>query len=175
MKEDVNFLILDEPTNHLDILSREWMEDALTDYSEALLFVSHDRYFIARFATRIWELEDGKITDWRCGFEEYRARKERQRQAALAKQAEEKKQLKKEQPKKEKPAGGQKALQRKLSAMEREIAALEARLKEIEEAIEENATDYEALSRLFEEKAAAEAELEGKYEDWGALSEELEG
>ncbi len=175
MKEDVNFLILDEPTNHLDILSREWMEDALTDYSEALLFVSHDRYFIARFATRIWELEDGKITDWRCGFEEYRARKERQRQAALAKQAEEKKQLKKDQPKKEKPAGGQKALQRKLSAMEREIATLEARLKEIEAAIEENATDYEALSRLFEEKTAAEAELEGKYENWGALSEELEG
>ncbi len=175
MKEDVNFLILDEPTNHLDILSREWMEDALTDYSEALLFVSHDRWFISRFATRIWELEDGVITDWRCGFEEYRARKERQRQAALAKQAEEKKQLKKEQPKKEKPAGGQKALQRKLSATEREIAALEARVKELEAAVEENATDYEALSRLFEEKAAAEAELEEKYEDWGALSEELEG
>ena len=59
--------------------------------------------------------------------------------------------------------------------MEREIAALEARLKEIEAAVEENATDYEALSRLFEEKAAAEAALEEKYEDWGALSEELEG
>jgi ABC-type multidrug transport system ATPase subunit len=175
MKEDVNFLILDEPTNHLDIISREWMEDALTDYSEALLFVSHDRWFISRFATRIWELEDGVITDWRCSFEEYRARKERLKQAALAKQAEEKKQLKKEQPKKERPAGGQKALQKKLTATEREIAALEARLKEIETAVEENATDYEALSRLFEEKAAAEAELEEKYEDWGALSEELEG
>ena len=175
MKEDVNFLILDEPTNHLDILSREWMEDALTDYSEALLFVSHDRYFISRFATRIWELEDGKITDWRCPFEEYRARKERLRQAALARQAEEKKQLRKEQPKREKPAGGQKALQKKLAATEREIAALEEKLKELETAIEENATDYEALGRLFEEKTAAEVEIEAKYEDWGALSEELEG
>ena len=175
MKEDVNFLILDEPTNHLDILSREWMEDALTDYSEALLFVSHDRYFISRFATRIWELEDGVITDWRCPFEEYRARKERLRQAALARQAEEKKQLRKEQPKREKPAGGQKALQKKLAATEREIAALEEKLKELETAIEENATDYEALGRLFEEKTAAEAEIEAKYEDWGALSEELEG
>ena len=175
MKEDVNFLILDEPTNHLDILSREWMEDALTDYSEALLFVSHDRYFISRFATRIWELEDGVITDWRCPFEEYRARKERLRQAALARQAEEKKQLRKEQPKREKPAGGQKALQKKLAATEREIAALEERLKELETAIEENATDYEALGRLFEEKTAAEAEIEAKYEDWGVLSEELEG
>ena len=175
MKEDVNFLILDEPTNHLDILSREWMEDALTDYSEALLFVSHDRYFISRFATRIWELEDGVITDWRCPFEEYRARKERLRQAALARQAEEKKQLRKEQPKREKPTGGQKALQKKLAATEREIAALEEKLKELETAIEENATDYEALGRLFEEKTAAEAEIEAKYEDWGALSEELEG
>ena len=175
MKEDVNFLILDEPTNHLDILSREWMEDALTDYSEALLFVSHDRWFISRFATRIWELEDGAITDWRCSFEEYRARKDRQRQAELARQAEEKKQLKKEQSKREKPGGGQKALQKKLAATEREIAALEERLKELEAAIEANATDYEALGRLFEEKAAAEAEIEGKYEDWGALSEELEG
>lgn len=174
MKEDVNFLILDEPTNHLDILSREWMEDALSDYGEALLFVSHDRWFISRFATRIWELEDGKITDWRCPFEEYRARKERLSQAALARQAEEKKLRKKEAPKKEKPSGGQKALGKKLAALEREIAALEGKLKELEAAVEENATDYEALSRLFEEKAAAEAALEEAYEAWGALSEEAE-
>ena len=175
MKEDVNFLILDEPTNHLDILSREWMEDALTDYSEALLFVSHDRYFISRFATRIWELEDGVITDWRCSFEEYRERKERQTQAALARQAEERQQRKKEEPKKQKPAGGQKALLKRLSALEREIAALEGQVRDLEAAIGENATDYEALQRLFEEKAAAEAALEEKIEEWGALSEEAEG
>ncbi len=175
MKEDVNFLILDEPTNHLDILSREWMEDALTDYGEALLFVSHDRWFISRFATRIWELENGRITDWRCSFEEYRARKERQTQAALARQAEEKKQLKKEEPKRAKNPGGQKALLKRLAALEREIAALEERLRELEAAIGENATDYEALQRLFEEKAAAEAALEAKIEEWGALSEEAEG
>ena len=174
MKEDVNFLILDEPTNHLDILSREWMEDALADYSEALLFVSHDRWFISRFATRIWELEGGRINDWRCSFEEYRARKERQTQAALARQAEEKKLQKKEQPKKEKPAGGQKALQKKLASLEREIAAQEEQLRQLEAAIQENATDYEALSRLFEEKAAADAALEEKYEAWGALSEARE-
>ena len=174
MKEDVNFLILDEPTNHLDLLSREWMEDALSDYGEALLFVSHDRWFISRFATRIWELEDGRITDWRCSFEEYRARKERSAQAALARQAEEKKQQKREKPKKEKPAGGQKALQKKLAALEREIAAGEEQLRRLDGEIQENATDYEALSRLFEEKAAAEAALEEAYEAWGALSEDGE-
>ena len=73
MRGDVNLLILDEPTNHLDLASREWMEDALSDYSEALLFVSHDRYFIEKFATRIWCLENGALTDFRGTFAEFRA------------------------------------------------------------------------------------------------------
>jgi ATPase subunit of ABC transporter with duplicated ATPase domains len=68
MSESINLLILDEPTNHLDIDSREWMEGALEDYEEALLFVSHDRYFIDRFATRIWELENGRIVDYPLRF-----------------------------------------------------------------------------------------------------------
>ncbi len=56
MGSDINLLILDEPDKPFDIASREWMEDAVSDYSEALLFVSHDRYFIEKFATRIWYL-----------------------------------------------------------------------------------------------------------------------
>ncbi len=174
MKDDVNFLILDEPTNHLDILSREWMEDALTDYGEALLFVSHDRYFIAKFATRIWELENGTITDWKCPFEEYRARKERQQQVLLAKQAEEKKQLKKEQPKKEKSGNAARNAQRKLNVLEREIAALEAKQKELEDAIQLNGADYQKLNELFEEQTALNGQIEAKYEEWTALSEELD-
>ena len=78
MRDDINFLMLDEPTNHLDLLSREWMEDALTDYAEALLFVSHDRWFIEKFATRIWYLHDGQIEDYRGGFAEWREYKARQ-------------------------------------------------------------------------------------------------
>ena len=85
MRSDVNLLILDEPTNHLDIPSREWMEDALSSYGEALLFVSHDRYFIEKFATRIWCFEDGKVTDFRGGFAEFR--EYRARQLAIAQAA----------------------------------------------------------------------------------------
>ena len=64
MDEKINLLILDEPTNHLDLASREWVEDALEEYEGALLFVSHDRYFVDKFATRIWELENQTIRDF---------------------------------------------------------------------------------------------------------------
>ena len=78
MRGDINLLILDEPTNHLDLASREWMEDAIADYSEALIFVSHDRYFIEKFATRIWAFENGRLMDFRGGFSEYREYRARQ-------------------------------------------------------------------------------------------------
>lgn len=73
MDEEINLLILDEPTNHLDIAARRWIEEAVEAFDGTLLFVSHDRYFIQRFATRIWELADGTITDYPMGFAQYRA------------------------------------------------------------------------------------------------------
>ena len=100
MDAKINLLILDEPTNHLDIQSREWIEEAVEEYEGNLLFVSHDRYFIDRFASRIWMLEDGKILDFKGGYQEFLAYRERQKiyQQAAAAQA-----PKIEQPKKEKP------------------------------------------------------------------------
>ena len=73
MDEKINLLILDEPTNHLDIASREWVEAAIEEFEGVLLFVSHDRYFIEKFAERIWHLEDGKIRDFKCGYSKYRS------------------------------------------------------------------------------------------------------
>jgi len=73
MDEKINLLVLDEPTNHLDVASREWIECALEDYEGTLIFVSHDRYFVDKFATRIWELSDGTIRDFPCGYAKYRA------------------------------------------------------------------------------------------------------
>ena len=63
----------------MDIDSREWIEESVEDYGEALLFVSHDRYFINRFATRIWELDSGTLTDFRGNFEAFRASKNESR------------------------------------------------------------------------------------------------
>jgi len=64
MQNQANFLILDEPTNHLDIESREWIEDAVEDFSGTMLFISHDRFFLNRFASKIWSMKDGAITEY---------------------------------------------------------------------------------------------------------------
>ena len=124
MGSDINFLILDEPTNHLDIASREWMEDALSDYEQTLLFVSHDRYFIEKFATRIWALSDGKITDFRGGYEAYCQWKSRQQVYAQA----EKRQEKEKKPKPQRPKNNDKAIartERDIQRLEEKIAALD--------------------------------------------------
>ena len=164
MGGDVNFLILDEPTNHLDIASREWMEDALSDYEQTLLFVSHDRYFIAKFATRIWALHDGTITDFRGGYAEYLAWRERQ---AVFAQNEKQREKKEPKPKPQRPKNNDKALQK----LEREIQRLEEKIAELDRESEANATDYQKLMELAAEKEEQEAALLEKYEQWEELSE----
>ncbi len=167
MDESINLLILDEPTNHLDLASREWMEEAVEDYGGALLFVSHDRYFIDRFATRIWMLEEGQITDFRGTFEEYRAAQARKTQTPPPKPAE---------PKKEKPKrpGGTKNLEKEVAAAEREVAKAEERMYELTCAIEENSSDYLKLQELYEQRSALEEEIAHLYAVWENLSAELE-
>ncbi|MCL1883510.1 MAG: ABC-F type ribosomal protection protein [Defluviitaleaceae bacterium] len=61
MQNQINFLILDEPTNHLDIESREWIEDAVAEFGGTMLFISHDRFFLSQFASKIWSMKDGEI------------------------------------------------------------------------------------------------------------------
>jgi ATP-binding cassette subfamily F protein uup len=73
-----DLLLLDEPTNHLDIEAITWLEDFLADYPGALLFVSHDRAFLKRLATRIIELDRGALTSWPGSYDDYVRRKEDQ-------------------------------------------------------------------------------------------------
>ena len=170
MKDDINLLILDEPTNHLDIHSREWVEEAVEGYNEALLFVSHDRYFINRFATRIWELEDGKLRDFRCGYEEYRAIKAAEFAAASQpeKKAKKEKKGKNNDPKKTSP----KNIDRILKKTEDDILKIEEKLAEIDSLYEEYATDYLKLIELDREKEELSKLLEEKYESWENYSEQ---
>lgn len=162
MGADINFLILDEPTNHLDIASREWMEDALSDYGEALLFVSHDRYFINKFATRVWALSNGDITDFHGSFAQYREYMSRQQ---VFSQNEKAAQRKKE-PRKRPPNTA-----KQLAKLERDIAAAEERLNELDALAQENGSDYEKLMELDAEKAEKSSELEALYARWEELAE----
>ena len=161
MDEKINLLILDEPTNHLDIASREWVEAAIEEFEGVLLFVSHDRYFIEKFAERIWLLEDGQIRDFRCGYSKYRSIMEHE---AAAKPAA----VNIAKPKKEKPKGGTKENEKLVRRLEREIEKQEKLLAEFDPKIEAAAADYQELSRLLEEKEAAEEVLMDLMEQWEA-------
>ena len=166
MGADINFLILDEPTNHLDIASREWMEDALSDYEQTLLFVSHDRYFIEKFATRIWALSDGRITDFRGGYSEFCQWRDRQEVFRQNERAAQKKKEPKAEPKKKPVQGNDKAI----AKAEREIAKLEAKIAALDAEAEANGSDYQKLMELSAEREGLENELLELYEQWEELN-----
>ena len=161
MDEKINLLILDEPTNHLDIASREWVEAAIEEFEGVLLFVSHDRYFIEKFAERIWLLEDGTIRDFPCGYQKYRSILEHEAAAKPVPTVEAK-------PKKGKPKGGTKESEKLVRRLEREIEKQEAAIAELDARIEAAAADYQELTRLLGEKETAENELMALMEQWEA-------
>ena len=172
MDEKINLLILDEPTNHLDIASREWIEDAVSEYEGNLLFVSHDRYFIKQFATRIWMLEDGHVTDFKGTFEEFRAARERAKTQAAAAPIK----AEPDKPKKEKPRrpGGTKELEKQVAAAERAVAKAEERQYELSLKAEEVASNYLELQKVYDEQKALEDEIAALYLQWETLAAELE-
>lgn len=159
MDEKINLLILDEPTNHLDIASREWVEAAIEEFEGVLMFVSHDRYFIEKFAERIWLLEDGQIKDYRCGYQKYRSILEHEAQAkSVIKQA--------PKEKKEKPKGGTKDSDKLIRRLEREIGKQEEAIQALDAKIEISGADYQELTRLLQEKETAEEILMDLMEQW---------
>ena len=162
MDSKINLLILDEPTNHLDIDSREWIEEAVNEYGGNLLFVSHDRYFIEKFANRIWMLENGKITDFKGTYTEFRAFRERQAQMKNAQ-------------KQAAPAPAQpKELEKQVRAAERAVEKAEIRLDELSGEMEAAASDYLKLQDLHAEREKLEDELAHLYTVWEELAAELE-
>ena len=164
MDEKINLLILDEPTNHLDIASREWVEAAIEEFEGVLLFVSHDRYFIEKFAERIWLLEDGTIRDFACGYQKYRSILEHEAAVKPTLTAAPK-------PRKEKPKGGTKELDKLVRRLEREIEKQEAVVAEFDAKIEAASADYQELTRLLGEKEEAEMILMDLMEQWEQAQE----
>jgi len=158
MQEKVNFLILDEPTNHLDIESREWIEDAVGDWDGTLLFISHDRYFLNKFASRIWGMEDGKIADFYGSYDEY----------AASSATEDKP---KDAPVQKKPRPSPSVNMAKDDAkpqIEPLIYEIEAAIERVNNAIvsEMDVLDYQKLNELHQEKQLLEERLEALYQDW---------
>ncbi|MBR5569619.1 MAG: ABC-F family ATP-binding cassette domain-containing protein [Oscillospiraceae bacterium] len=164
MDEKINLLVLDEPTNHLDIASREWIEAAIEEFEGVLLFVSHDRYFIEKFAERIWLLENQQIRDFKCGYTKYRSILDHE--AAMVQPV-----IAEVKPKKEKPKGGTKETDKLIRRLEREIEKQEQQIAQLDMQIEQSGADYQELTRLLAEKENAEGILLDLMEQWESAQE----
>ena len=182
MLSEANFLILDEPTNHLDITSKEILEDALNHYTGTVLYVSHDRYFINKTATRILDLKNQSLINYIGNYDYYLEKKEVMEtlytsqapapsiSSEPASQAEGKldwKAQKEEQAKKRKR-------QNDLRKTEEEIASLESKSSDLDTLLttEEVYTDHEKVREINAEKQQIGERLETLYALWEELAEE---
>ncbi len=182
MDEKINLLILDEPTNHLDIASREWIEGAVAGFDGALLLVSHDRYFINRFAQRIWTIEERHITDFSGDFDAYQAWLDRRAQLPPkqvpqgtkgAPKGDQKGASAAPSPPPPKRAGGTKYLEKELAAAERAVAKAEEEMDLLTQDIEANSSDYLKLQELYAQREELEDKIRILYVKWEELENEL--
>ncbi len=185
MLSESNLLILDEPTNHLDIVSKEILEDALNNYTGTVLYVSHDRYFINRTATRILELTGHTFVNYIGNYDYYLEKREEL--TAIHAAAQETDTSSDSVSASSTSAGDTKAdwqaqkeaqkelrkRQNELKKVEDSIAALEARNNELDElcASPEICTNMSELLKLTKEKEANETTLASLYERWEELAE----
>ena len=169
MYDPLNMLVLDEPTNHLDLMSREWIEEAVEAFTGTLLFVSHDRYFVERFATRVIYLENGEYLDYTGTYSEFLAYRERLRAEKATVPIKAKPEKKAERPK----GKGTKNMAKRIAVLEREINQLEMQLADMDSRINHNAADPEKLMGLLAEKDEIDGILLEKMEEWEQLSEAL--
>lgn len=182
MNDDINLLLLDEPTNHLDIASREWIEEAIDKYNQTLLFVSHDRYLIKRFATRIWDLEDGKVFDFKGSYEDYRKWKAgniskiannitKNKVLDNKKKKNNISKIKNERTRENKRLSSKSIRQvaGRLREVEKNILLCEEKLKNIESNMVQQASNYEKLQILIAEKKELDLKLDKFYMEWEEL------
>ena len=173
MLSNANFLILDEPTNHLDIMSKEILESALNRYTGTVLYVSHDRYFINKTASRIMELSANTVTNYIGNYDYYLEKRDILAPKEVKQVSSEKNTAVKDDWK------AQKEEQAKLRKRQNDIAKIEKSIEQLEKdnseldeqlALPEVYLDVKQLMKLNEKKQEIEKKLEKLYEDWETLS-----
>jgi ATP-binding cassette subfamily F protein 3 len=170
-----NLLLLDEPTNHLDANGREALELALSDYPGTLFVISHDRYFINRLATRIYELNPGGLEEYKGDYDYYQSQKPLRmgrQQTAQAIKAEVKSNDPGDYHKQKREQSEQRKLAGRIARAEAKVTACEARAAKLKEQISDPAiaTDYEQLAALTEQWLQAEQAMEQAIGEWAELA-----
>ena len=187
MLSKANFLLLDEPTNHLDITSKEILENAINHYTGTLLYVSHDRFFIQKTATRILDLTGHKLLSYAGNYEYYMEKKEVVEQSAQTtgeKKENQSKQsagdlgevdTKKDWQEQKSIAAKRRKIEKKIEKTESLIETLEQEIASLDEefSLPENATNSKKLTELSTLREEKQAELTTAMNEWEVLSEEL--
>lgn len=191
--DGANCLVLDEPTNHLDIMARETVEAALETFDGTVLVVSHDRYFVNEVATRIWEIENHTVKDYKGDFSFYQeeqakalAAKQAEAEAIAAQKALEEAKAKAYAPKQEAKAETRQSAQKRYSPEEAEkllpkvelsIREQEAMKKLLEQRMNDPSFygDLAGAEAMAKEHAQYEAAIAQLIEKWEALMEALDG
>lgn len=168
-----NFLLLDEPTNHLDIMSREALEDALLNYDGTILVISHDRYFLNKVVSKIYELKEDGIKEYLGNYSYYIEKKKNPQryEEDLVNQGKTKTQIQEERKKKRELEKQEKEKQLKIKEIEDSISNNEKRLLELQEqlCLEEVYSNPLKSEEVNKEIASIEALLEKLYNEWEEL------
>lgn len=178
MLSKANFLLMDEPTNHLDILSKEALENTLSNYTGTILLISHDRYFLNKVATHIIELTQDGCVQYFGNYSYYQNKKNQQKNKEAELQAAEKEQataVKNEWMRQKEEKANQRKQQKRLETIEAEIESTELRIKEIDILLEtpEIFSDHIKCQELHDEYEQLTAALDELYYEWSKLSEQM--
>lgn len=181
MLSNANFLILDEPTNHLDITSKEILENALNHYEGTLLYVSHDRYFINKTASRILDLENGNFHNYIGNYDYYVEKHEEATSLSTSapsflnadKAPETVSETKADWQEQKKLQAEKRKRENRIQKIEEEIEAAEVRQAELEAELlnPSNGTNVAKLQEISKEQEALSLRLSGLLEEWEALLE----
>ncbi len=173
MLSKANLLILDEPTNHLDLMSKEVLENAISNYQGTVLYISHDRYFINSTATRVLELTQNGLISYDGDFDYYLSKKEEvglttKEELVVSDQKEQylvQKQKKSEDKKR----------QRQIEKLEKDIEKYEAKIAELDLLLstEEVYTNSKRTQEVYAEKVVVEKMLNQSLEEWELLLSEV--